>query len=399
MSDISLKIQLMLCFVLCMTACGNSEIETPGPTPSPTSRPEEGVDPEGWELVWQDEFNQTYLDTENWIYDTGAGGWGNDELQFYTNRQKNVRIEDGMLIIEAREEEFRGSDYTSGRIKTQTLHSWAYGRIEARMKLPTGQGIWPAFWMLGEDFPTAGWPDCGEIDIMENIGDPITIYGTVHGPGYAGGDGIGSSVTTSGEPLDKSFHIYHVEWQPDQIRWYLDGVEFHAITIADVPGAWVYDHPFFIILNLAVGGQWPGYPDQTTQFPQQLVVDYVRVYRDQDLDLSALEENKLRASKLTMDVEESEGKVIGEVYVTVVDQNGEPVEDAVVRAGWLGVVTGATSESQTDQDGVAGPFIGQKTSFANEITFCVYDITKSMYRYQKKDNAQTCVYKTFPGEE
>ncbi len=396
---VNFPVQVILFLFIFMSACRAAEQSVPPPEPTPTSEARDPAHVEGWELVWQDEFNQSYLDTDNWIYDTGAGGWGNVELQFYTNREKNARTEDGMLVIEARQEDFRGSDYTSARIKTQTLHSWTYGRIEARMKLPTGQGIWPAFWMLGENFPTAGWPQCGEIDIMENIGDPTTVYGTVHGPGYSGGDGIGSSVTTSGEPLDESFHIYHIEWEPDEIRWYLDGVEYHAITNADVSGEWVYDHPFFIILNLAVGGQWPGYPDQTTQFPQQLMVDYVRVYRDPDLDLSALEKNKLHATQLTMDLEETGEGVTGEVFVSVVDQNGDPVEGAVVRAGWLGVVTGATGEATTDQDGEAGPFLARKTSFSDEVTFCIYDITKSTYRYQKKDNAQTCVYKTFEDQD
>ncbi|MGM0374967.1 MAG: family 16 glycosylhydrolase [Chloroflexota bacterium] len=383
-------LMILVCMVCFLTACVSPE----EPMSDPTAEPEDSSERDGWELVWQDEFDLSYLDTENWIYDTGAGGWGNEELQFYTNSSKNVRTQEGMLIIEARQENHHGNDYTSARIKTQTLHSWTYGRIEARMKLPTGQGIWPAFWMLGEDFPSAGWPDCGEIDIMENIGDPWTIYGTVHGPGYSGGNGIGSSATTSGDPLNEAFHTYAIEWQPDEIRWYLDGIEYHTVTNADVPGKWVFDHPFFIILNLAVGGEWPGYPDQTTQFPQQLVVDYVRVYRDPDLDLSALEKNKLHAAELRMDLKEEEDTVMGEVYVTVVDQNGEPVEGALVTVGWLGVVTGATREAETDEEGVAGPFIAQKTSYSDEITLCVYDIAKRMYRYDKEANPQTCVYRS-----
>jgi beta-glucanase (GH16 family) len=381
---------ILVCIIFFLTACSSLE----EPMPDLTASPEDSSERDGWELVWQDEFDDPYLDTENWVRETGAGGWGNEELQFYTQSPENVRVENGKLVIEAHQESFRGSDYTSARIKTQTLHSWTYGRIEARTKLPTGQGIWPAFWMLGEDFPSVGWPDCGEIDIMENIGEPQTVYGTVHGPGYSGGNGIGSSATTSGDPLNETFHNYAIEWEPDEIRWFLDGMEYHVVTNADVPGEWVFDHPFFIILNLAVGGEWPGYPDQTTQFPQQLVVDYVRVYRDPNLDLSALEKNKLHAAELRMDLREEEGTVMGEVYVTVVDQNGKPVEGAVVTVGWLGVVTGATKEAQTDEEGVAGPFIAQKTSFAKEVTLCVYDITKRMYRYDKEANPQTCVYKS-----
>ncbi len=381
---------LLALYILALAACRGPK----GSPPQPTAEPEEPVEIEGWELVWQDEFDDSYLNADHWIRETGAGGWGNEELQFYTTRPENARIEDGRLVIEAHQEDYLGSDYTSARLKTQSLHSWTYGRMEARMKLPTGQGIWPAFWMLGEDYPTVGWPDCGEIDIMENIGDPQTVYGTIHGPGYSGGNGIGGSVTTSGDPLNETFHTYALEWEPDEIRWYLDGVEYNSVSRTDVPGEWVYDHPFFLILNLAVGGEWPGYPDQTTQFPQQLVVDYVRVYRDPDLDLSALEANKLHVAEMRMDLKEEEGAVTGEVFVTVVDQNGEPVEGAQVTVGWLGVVTGATKEAQTNQEGVAGPFIGQKTSFSKEITLCVYELAKSMHRYDKEANSQTCVFKT-----
>ncbi|PMP77141.1 MAG: glycosyl hydrolase family 16 [Chloroflexus aggregans] len=246
-------------------------------TPSTTSTPVPTVSP--WMLVWSDEFDGETLNPSNWLFDKGAGGWGNNELQFYTNRPENARIEAGVLVIEARQEEYLAWEYTSARIKTHYLHAWTYGRIEARMQLPAGgKGIWPAFWMLGENIATARWPNCGEIDIMENIGNPTMVYGSVHGPGYSGGNAITKPFVSS-QPLSDDFHIYAVEWEPDEIRWYVDDQLYHTLRRDQVPGEWVFDHPFFLILNLAIGGNWPGYPDETTVFPQQLRVDYVRVYQ------------------------------------------------------------------------------------------------------------------------
>ncbi len=249
--------------------------ETP-PTPTPTPTPE--WEREGWTLVWQDEFNGQALDPANWTFDIGGHGWGNNELQAYTDRPENARVEDGLLIIEARAEEFARNEYTSARIKTQGLHTWTYGRFEARIKLPYGNGIWPAFWMLGADIEQTPWPGCGEIDIMEHIGrEPSRIYGTVHGPSYSGSEGVGHHTTLP--DLSAEFHVYAIEWEPEEIRWYVDDDPFFTLTPESIPGAWVYDHPFFLILNLAVGGHWPGPPDGTTVFPQFLSVDYVRVYQ------------------------------------------------------------------------------------------------------------------------
>ncbi len=233
----------------------------------------------GWELVWQDEFDGEAVNRQNWAFDLGGGGgWGNRERQWYTDRPENVRLEDGVLIIEAREEEFLRGDYTSGRIKTERLHTWTYGRFEARIQIPTGQGIWPAFWLLGAEGGT--WPNNGEIDIMENIGrEPYAVHGTVHGPGYSGGQGVGRPFIKTTAPYAANFHVYAVEWEPERIRWLVDERETFVITPTDVPGRWVFDHPFHIILNVAVGGNWPGYPDETTLFPQQMKVDYVRVYQ------------------------------------------------------------------------------------------------------------------------
>jgi len=164
------------------------------------------------------------------------------------------------------------------RLITRDRFAQAYGRYEARLKLPYGQGVWPAFWMLGEDLSSAGWPDSGEIDIMEHIGrDPKRVYGTIHGPGYSGANGVGGSHDLD-EPLSDDFHLFAVEWEPEEIRWYFDDILYFTVAPDDVQDDWVYDHPFFMILNLAVGGYWPGYPDETTTFPQQYIVDYVRVY-------------------------------------------------------------------------------------------------------------------------
>ncbi|HMB25270.1 MAG: family 16 glycosylhydrolase [Chloroflexota bacterium] len=250
----------------------------PTPAPSPTAKWER----QGWEIVWHDEFDGTELDFKNWTFDLGGDGWGNQEVETYTDRQENVRVEDGLLVIEAREEEelIDGRQYSSARLKTEGLHAWQYGRIEARIKLPYGQGIWPAFWMLGEDIETSSWPASGEIDIMEFIGnEPDQIYATVHGPGYSEDNGVGSSLTASAESLKNDFHMYAVEWEANEICWYFDDQQYFKVTAQDVPARWVFDHPFFIILNVAVGGEWPGYPDETTVFPQFMYVDYVRVYQ------------------------------------------------------------------------------------------------------------------------
>jgi beta-glucanase (GH16 family) len=250
---------------------------------------ERAGDLKDWKLVWSDEFdlpNGSAPDARKWMAETGGNGWGNNELEYYTARRSNSRIEDGELVIEAIQEKYTGADgasreYTSARLKTQTLFSRTYGRFEARIQLPFGQGLWPAFWMLGDDIATTGWPGCGEIDIMENIGkEPEQIHGTIHGPGYSGGGGIGAAYKLASGNFSDDFHIFAVEWEPKEIRFYADGQLYQTRTPADLPAGkrWVYDHPFFIILNLAVGGGWPGNPNETTKFPQKMLVDYVRVY-------------------------------------------------------------------------------------------------------------------------
>ncbi|WP_328650119.1 family 16 glycosylhydrolase [Micromonospora sp. NBC_00330] len=250
--------------------------------PAHPDRAEAAIGP----ISWQDEFNSsagTPVDQNKWRFDTGGGGWGNNERQYYTNSTSNaVHDGQGNLVITARRDNpanyqchYGRCEYTSARLLTAATFTQTYGRFEARIKVPRGQGIWPAFWMLGTG---GGWPDAGEIDVMENIGrEPNTVYGTVHGPGYSGGGGITGS-RTLGAPLADTFHTYRVDWEPNVITWYVDGVQYHRVDPARLGGnRWVFDHPFFMILNVAVGGNWPGYPDGSTQFPQQMLVDYVRV--------------------------------------------------------------------------------------------------------------------------
>ncbi|MDP2159587.1 MAG: glycoside hydrolase family 16 protein [Flavobacterium sp.] len=220
-----------------------------------------------------------------WSYDIGRGsnGWGNNELQFYTDRPENVIVQNGYLIITAKQEAFSGASYTSARLKTQNLFDQKYGRFEARIKLPLGQGLWPAFWMLGSNIDQVGWPQCGEIDIMEYLGNsPTKILGTLHGPGFSGAESIGKTYTLQNSRFDTEFHVFGVEWTEKYINWYVDDVLYNQITRKQVEnegGQWVFDNSFFMILNLAVGGNLPGSPDSNTSFPQRMLVDYVRVYQ------------------------------------------------------------------------------------------------------------------------
>jgi beta-glucanase (GH16 family) len=283
----------LACIVLLpvAAACGSSD-QAPAPAPSPASAPAPEPAPAGpWNLAWSDEFDGpsgSKPDGAKWVHDTGGGGWGNNELQTYTDRRENAALRDGVLVITAVREPFTGTDgvrrdYTSARLKTLGTFSQAYGKFESRIRIPRGQGIWPAFWMLGEDIATAGWPACGEIDIMENIGrEPNLVHGTIHGPGHSGAQAIGGATgAPGGGAFSEDFHVFTLEWEPRVIRWYVDGALYQTRTPADLPAGarWVYDKPMFLLLNLAVGGNWPGNPDPTTEFPQQLQVDWVRVYK------------------------------------------------------------------------------------------------------------------------
>jgi beta-glucanase (GH16 family) len=240
-------------------------------------------------ITWQDEFNApagTAVDSSKWNFDIGGGGFGNNEREYYTNSTRNA-VQDGQgnLVITARKENpnnyqcwYGACQYTSARMLTSGKFTQKYGHFEARLKTPKGQGIWPAFWLLGDNLGSVGWPNSGEIDIMENIGkEPNTVYGTIHGPGYSGSGGI-SKGTTNGAPLGDGFHTYAIDWSPNLIVWTFDNVEYHRVTPASLNGNnWVFDHPFFIIMNVAVGGFWPGDPDATSTYPQSMTVDYVRV--------------------------------------------------------------------------------------------------------------------------
>ncbi len=245
--------------------------------------------PDGYELIWNDEFDGDTIDPANWTYDIGGWGWGNGESQYYTDRADNAWLQDGLLVIEGRQERFEESYYTSTRLKTQGLQEFQYGYFEARIKVPEGQGMWPAFWMLGADFgrdtedPNASnWPDVGEIDIMEYVGkEPLLVYGTLHGPGYAGAGGLGSRYRND-EPIADNFHTFAIEWDVEGIRWFFDG-EMYGEKSRDIVGdRWVFDKPFFFILNLALGGTFPGPIGLDVEFPKRLYVDYVRVYQPID---------------------------------------------------------------------------------------------------------------------
>ena len=243
-------------------------------------------------LRWADEFDGaagSAPDQSKWNYDIGGNGWGNNELETYTRRTENAFLDgDGHLIIKLIQETLRGPDgikrnYTSARLLTKGKFTQRYGRFEARIKLPFGQGIWPAFWMLGANVDSIGWPTCGEIDIMESVGrEPSINHGSLHGPGYSGGSPLSGIYTLpDGQKFADDFHTFAIEWEPTAVRFYVDGNLYETKTAADAAGKpWVFDHPFFILLNVAIGGSFPGSPDATTTFPQMMTVDYVRVYAD-----------------------------------------------------------------------------------------------------------------------
>lgn len=252
-----------------------------------------------WTLVWSDEFNGpdgTPPDPAKWTVIQNDSGFGNRELEYYTTRPSSVRLEKGYLVITARKETYTGPDgqtreYTSGRLQTAGHFEQQYGRFEARIKVPKGQGLWPAFWMLGDDVAARGWPACGEMDIMENIGsEPSKIHGTLHGPRYSGDNPLTGAYTLSAPAqFGDGFHVFAIEWEPTEVRFYVDGVLYETQTVDSIPSDkhWAFDHPFFILLNLAVGGFWPGNPNATTPFPATMLVDYVRVYKRRDTAASA----------------------------------------------------------------------------------------------------------------
>lgn len=252
---------------------------------------DENITSDNKKLVWSDEFNSNTINPNNWTYDIGIGnnGWGNNELQYYTNRSENARVEDGNLIIEAKKENYNNRMYTSARLKTKNLKEFTYGRIEARIKLPLGSGLWPAFWMLGSSFNgDRDWPQCGEIDIMEHTNSDNAVFGSLHLKD--GSPKTFSKTTTVNNPED--YHVYAIEWNADKIKWFVDDNLYYETALSPIkinensyfiPNNYVNNNeavhkPYFILLNLAVGGNLPKNPNGTAKFPAKMYVDYVRVY-------------------------------------------------------------------------------------------------------------------------
>ncbi len=235
-----------------------------------------------WKLVWQDEFNGSEIDSTKWTHEVNGSGGGNNELQYYVNSRNNSFIKDGFLVIKAKEQNYKGKFYTSARLNTKNKADWKYGRFDVRAKLPIQQGMWPAIWMLPTDYVYGGWPKSGEIDIMEIIGQkPSTTHGTLHyGDPWPNNKHTGESYTLESGTFEDEFHVFSVEWEEDEIRWYIDDKLFSTKTPEDLsPKPWPFDQKFHMLLNVAVGGNWPGPPDENTKFPKYMFVDYVRVYQ------------------------------------------------------------------------------------------------------------------------
>ena len=244
-------------------------------------------------LAWPEEFDGpagSPASPRTWRRETGGHGWGNQELQYYTDSTANAALDgaSNLAVIVRRPDprlastQYGGCGYTSARLISKDLMSFRYGLIQARIKLPRGRGIWPAFWLLGQNIDQAGWPQCGEIDIMENFGtNPAAVHGTVHGPGYSGTGGITASLD-AGSPLCDDFHLYSVSWEPSRIRWYADDKLYHTVTPADLHGRpWVFDHDFFLLINVAVGGRPSEHPGTALTLPRAMLIDYIRIYQAQ----------------------------------------------------------------------------------------------------------------------
>ncbi len=229
-----------------------------------------------YSLVWSDEFDGSSVDTSKWVFETGNnGGWGNSELEYY--QAANATVAGGILAITAKKEDVGGFHYTSTRMKTAGKYSFTYGKVEAKIKIPKGQGLWPAFWMLGANIGSVYWPNCGEIDIMEHINTDNVCYGTMHWNSGNGHVSYGLNTTVSNI---SDWHIYTVEWTTTDIIWLVDGFQYCNGNITNnINNTGAFHQPFFILLNMAVGGSWPGSPDSSTPFPAQYQIDYVRVYQ------------------------------------------------------------------------------------------------------------------------
>lgn len=286
-------------------------------------------------LVWSDEFDGDHLDLTKWTFDLGAGGWGNAEPQYYTNNEANIGVDTGYLRITALEQTIGDADYTSARIKTQGLFDVQYAKVEARIKLPVGKGLWPAFWMLGSNISEIGWPKCGEIDIMEHVNYSLFTNGTYH---YDNGGHVYFGDQTYCDVTE--FHVYGIEWDANSIKWFLDGVEFFSANIAGGVGSTEEFHePFFMILNMACGGYWPGYPDDATPFPSHMFVDYVRVYSES----ASVNEGKARLPELSLYPNPATttiqlvGAETGDLF-TITDLSGKTVLQGILQADFQVVI-------------------------------------------------------------
>lgn len=298
MKRYTITFTFIIIFLLALAGCGSGFLApeptltpTPTSTPPPTATPEPTPTPvgykEGWVLVWQDEFDGNEIDLNKWSHEVNGRGGGNRELQYYTDFPENSFVEDGNLVIVAKEEKYLGRSYTSARMRTLGKGDWQYGRFEARIRLPEGQGIWPAFWMLPTQWRYGGWPSSGEIDIMEMIGHlPGQVHGTIHYGSIGAHQYTGTEYDLPvGEKFADNFHVFAVEWEEEEIRWYVDDEHYQTLnnwSTKNHPFPAPFDQKFHLILNLAVGGNWPGSPDETTVFPQRMEVDYVRVYQKSD---------------------------------------------------------------------------------------------------------------------
>ena len=263
--------RLQMATIATLTACTQTSTQT-GPVET------------GWTQVWADEFTGAAgaPPAVHWKPDIGGDGWGNEQLEYNTDRIENAFLDgEGNLVIRAIAEEYEGNRYTSARLTTADSLTFGPARVEARIQAPAGDGIWPAFWLLGSDISTIGWPACGEIDIFELRGqEPEVVLTTVHGPGYSGADGIGTTSVLPDASASDAFHTYAVDIDPDHLVWWVDGRRVHTVRPGDLPDgtAWAFDGTFFLILNVAVGGHLVGDPTDATPFPADLRVDWVRVY-------------------------------------------------------------------------------------------------------------------------
>jgi beta-glucanase (GH16 family) len=305
-------------------------------------------------LIWSDEFGGSELNLNQWTYDIGQGdwGWGNNEQQYYTNSSSNVSVENGYLNITAINEQFGAASYTSARIKSKGLFDFTYGRVEARIKVPVGQGLWPAFWMLGANIDNVSWPQCGEIDVMEHINNETIIHGTHHynnnGHQYSGG-----SISCDAN----EFQVYSIEWSPSSIQWFLNGIMYYETDISSSSiSKEEFHEPFFFLINLAVGGNWPGPPNGATQFPAVMQVDYVRVYQDADVGCTDPAADNYNPNATTDDGSCTYASTTATIEFVVdmngVDQPSAEYDNVVVNGSWNGWNGWGVTLADEDSDGI-----------------------------------------------